>query len=88
MSNTLNSNTIPKDTKLDYKNDLDYSFHLNFIVKDIALKALLFGMVFYILNSKLINKLLSCLDNYPWIEKNLIQALLFTLIFYIISINL
>jgi hypothetical protein len=78
------------ETKLDYKGEIntDKSFHLNFLVKDVALKALLFGMVFYILNSKLILKLLSCLDNYPWIEKNLIQAILFTLIFYIISVNL
>jgi hypothetical protein len=77
-----------ENTKLDYKKELDNSFHLNFIVKDIALKSLLFGMVFYILNSKLINKLLSCLDNYPWIEKNLVQAILFGLLFYLISINL
>lgn len=76
----------PQDTKLDYKNDV--SLHLNFIVKDVALKALLFGMVFYIINSSLMNKLLSCFDKYPWIEKNLIQAVIFSLIFYLISINL
>jgi hypothetical protein len=78
------------ETQLDYKSEINTnkSLHLNFLVKDVALKALLFGMVFYILNSKLIHKLLSCLDNYPWIEKNLIQAILFTLIFYIISVNL
>lgn len=76
----------PQDTKLDYKPDT--SMHINFLVKDVALKALLFGMVFYIINSKLINKLLSCLDKYPWIEKNLIQAIIFALVFYVISINL
>lgn len=76
----------PQDTKLDYKNDV--SLHLNFIVKDVALKALLFGMVFYIINSSLMNKLLSCFDKYPWIEKNLIQAVIFSLLFYLISINL
>ncbi len=85
-----NSNTVKdiNSTKLDYKGELTDSFHINFLVKDIALKSLLFGMVFYILNSKLINKLLSCLDNYPWIEKNIIQAILFTFIFYIISVNI
>ena len=88
------------DTKLDYQNELNSNkpsnsggkssnpFHLNFLVKDVALKALLFGMVFYILNSKLINKLLSCLDGYPWIERNVIQAILFSLVFYFISVNL
>ena len=78
------------EPKLDYKKDLNTSksYHLNFLVKDVALKSLLFGMVFYILNSKLIIKLLSCLDNYPWIEKNLIQAILFAFIFYLISVNL
>ena len=76
--------------KLDYQNELETnkSYHINFLVKDVALKALLFSMVFYILNSKLINKLLSCLDDYQWLEKNLVQALLFGIIFYIISINL
>jgi hypothetical protein len=84
----MSNNITPNDTKLDYKKELNTSYHLNFIVKDVALKSLLFGMVFYILNSKLINKLLSCLDNYPWIEKNLIQAIIFSIVFYIISINL
>lgn len=85
------------DPKLDYQNELNTgktsnttgnSLHLNFLVKDVALKALLFGMVFYILNSKLINKLLSCLDNFPWIERNVVQAVLFGIVFYVISINL
>ena len=71
---------------LNYKKDVSPS--LNFLVKDVALKALLFGMVFYIINSNLINKLLSCLDKYPWIEKNLIQSIIFAFIFYIISVNL
>ena len=78
------------DPKLDYQKELDTStsLQLNFLVKDVALKALLFGMVFYILNSKLMNKLLSCLDSFPWIEKNLVQALIFGIVFYLISVNL
>ena len=82
----MTSINSPQDTKLDYKNDT--TMHINFLVKDVALKALLFGMVFYIINSNLMNKLLSCLDNYPWIEKNLIQSIIFALVFYIISVNL
>lgn len=80
------------NTKLDYQSELDSSnnssFHMNFLVKDVALKSLLFGMVFYILNSKLINKLLTCLDGFPWIERNLVQAVLFGIVFYVISVNL
>ena len=78
------------DPKLDYQKELDTStsLQLNFLVKDVALKALLFGMVFYILNSKLMNKLLSCLDSFSWIEKNLVQALIFGIVFYLISVNL
>lgn len=79
ITNT-NTNTNTNKKEPDY--------HINFITKDVALKALLFGMVFYIINSKLINKLLSCLDKYPWIEKNLIQAIIFSIVFYFISINL
>ena len=81
---------MDSNSRLDYNDELNTSksYHINFLVKDVALKALLFGMVFYIINSKLINKLLSCLDNYPWIEKNIIQAILFSIIFYLISINL
>ena len=85
-------------SKLDYQNELDtkpsktgtgtQSMHLNFLVKDVALKALLFGMVFYIMNSKLMNKLLSCLDGFPWLERNLVQAVLFGIVFYLISVNL
>ena len=82
----MTSINSPQDTNLDYKNDT--TMHINFLVKDIALKALLFGMVFYIINSNLMNKLLSCLDNYPWIEKNLIQSIIFVIVFYIISVNL
>ena len=78
MDTTGMTNTNKKET----------DYHINFITKDVALKALLFGMVFYIINSKLMNNLLSCLDQYPWIEKNLIQAIIFSLVFYLISINL
>lgn len=86
----MSNQTDAVTSQLDYKNELNTNnpYHMNFLVKDVALKSLLFGMVFYILNSKLINKLLSCLDNYPWIEKNLIQSILFALVFYLISINL
>jgi len=71
---------------LNYQNEL--SPYTNFIIKDVALKALLFAMVFYIMNSNLINKLLQCLDKYQFIEKNFIQAILFGLVFYMISVNL
>ena len=71
---------------LNYQNEVSTS--MNFLVKDVALKALLFAMVFYILNSNLLNKLLQILDKYPFIEKNFIQAILFGIVFYMISVNL
>ena len=71
---------------LNYQNDVTLQY--NFIVKDVALKALLFSMLFYIINSNLLNKVLQCLDKYPLIDKNFIQAVLFGLVFYFISINL
>ena len=60
----------------------------NLIVKDVALKALLFSMVFYIINSNLMNKFLQFLDKFPFIEKNFIQSIIFGLVFYFISVNL
>ena len=80
------SNPDIVDPNLNYQNDLTPS--LNFIVKDVALKALLFSMLFYIINSNLLHKILQCLDKYPLIDKNLIQSILFGLTFYFISINL
>ena len=80
------SNTIETNPNLNYQNDITPSF--DFIVKDVALKSLLFAMLFYIINSSLVHKLLQCLNNYPLIDKNFIQSILFGLIFYFISINL
>jgi hypothetical protein len=71
---------------LNYQNDVSVQY--NFIVKDVALKALLFSMLFYIINSNLLHKLLQCLDKYPLIDKNFIQSIIFGLTFYFISINL
>jgi len=79
-------NEIQTDPTLNYQTTNTPSF--NFIVKDVALKTLLFSMLFYIINSGLVHKLLQCFDNYPIIEKNFIQSLLFGLVFYFISINL
>ena len=80
------SNTIDTNPNLNYQNDITPSF--DFIVKDVALKALLFSMLFYIINSSLVHKLLQCFDKYPLIEKNFVQSILFGLVFYFISINL
>jgi hypothetical protein len=77
---------MTEQQSLNYQNEL--SPYTNFIVKDTALKALLFSMVFYIMNSPLVIKLLQCLDKYQFIEKNFIQSILFGLVFYMISVNL
>jgi len=72
--------------KLNYQSEVSQS--ISFPVKDVALKSLLFGMVFYIINSNLINKLLQFLDKYPFVEKNLIQSVIFCIVYYFISVNL
>jgi len=77
---------MSEQPNLNFQNEL--SPYTNFIVKDIALKALLFSMVFYIMNSSLVNKLLQCLDKYQFIEKNFVQAIIFGIVFYMISVNL
>jgi hypothetical protein len=77
---------MSEQPKLNYQNEL--SQYTNFLVKDVALKALLFAMVFYILNSNLMNKLLQWLDKYPFVERNLIQSILFGIVYYLISVNL
>jgi len=75
-----------EQSNLNYQSEV--SPYYNFLVKDVALKALLFSMLFYIINSNLINKLLHFLDKYNFIEKNFIQAIIFGIFFYIISVNL
>ena len=79
-------NKLESNPTLNYQSEITPSF--NFIVKDVALKTLLFSMLFYIINSSLVHKLLQCFDKYPLIEKNFIQSILFGLVFYFISINL
>jgi len=71
---------------MNYQNEIQEGF--SYVVKDVALKAILFGMVFYIINSDLMNKLLKCLDGIRFIEKNFIQSIIFALVYYLISINL
>ena len=73
-------------TNVNYKKDTTLTMH--FLTKDVALKALLFSMVFYIVNSNLMLKMLECLDKYTFIEKNFVQAIIFGILYYIITVNL
>jgi hypothetical protein len=73
------------DPQLDYQDNEESLFELN---KDIALKSLLFGMVFYIIDSKLLNRVIeNCLPT-KLIEKQILKSILFALIFYIIMSQL
>jgi len=74
------------EANLDYNDDQDESmFELN---KDIALKALLFGMVFYIIDSPLVQKIIeSCLPT-KLIERQVFKAVIFALLFYLIMSQL
>jgi hypothetical protein len=55
--------------------------------KDVALRALLFAMVFYILSSPVIAIYINKVSPFK-IEVQLINAIIFALLFYIISINI
>ena len=79
---------MSEQPKLNYQSDISGTQFSDLIVKDVALKALLFSMVFYIINSNLMNKILQCLDRFPYIDKNVIQSIVFGLVFYFISVNL
>ena len=79
---------MSEQPNLNYQSDISGTQFSNLIVKDVALKALLFSMVFYIINSNLMNKILQCLDRFPYIDKNVIQSIVFGLVFYFISVNL
>jgi len=70
---------------LNYQNDVTPS--TPFIVKDVALKAFLFSIVFYIINT-VIDKRLIMLDKYSNITKQIILSILFGLAYYFISINI
>lgn len=75
------------NNQVDYENDIDEGFG-NGINQDIALKTIIFSMLFYIIDTKLINKLI---ENYLPIKllgKEFIKALLFGLIFYLISVSI
>jgi hypothetical protein len=77
---------IKMDANLDYDDNQDESmFELN---RDIALKALLFGMVFYIIDSNLVTKIIdNCLPT-KLIERQVFKAVIFSLLFYLIMSQL
>ena len=70
---------------LNYQNDITPSTPI--IVKDVALKAFLFSLVFYIMTT-VIDKRLTILDKYSNITKQIILSILFGLAYYFISINI
>lgn len=72
--------------KLDYEQDIEEGFcNLN---QDIALKAIIFSMLFYIVDSKLVAKLIYNYLPVKLFGTELLKALLFAIIFYIISVNI
>ena len=76
---------------MDYQNSLeninDVEEGFSAVNKDIALKGLLFAMVFYIVSSPVI---IQSIEQYlpKTIETLLVQSILFGIVFYLISINL
>jgi hypothetical protein len=72
--------------KLDYEADIEEGFcNLN---QDIALKAIIFGMLFYIVESKLVEKLINNYLPVKLFGTELLKTLVFVIFFYIISVNI
>lgn len=72
------------NNRVDYQEDVEEGFH-NGINQDIALKAIIFSMIFYIVDSKLMAKLI---ENYAPIKlfgRDIVKAMIFALLFYFIS---
>lgn len=76
-----------ENNQLDYENDFDEGF-VNGLNQDIALKAIIFSMLFYIIDSKLLCKLIEKYMPVKLLGKDIIKAILFGAIFYLISISI
>lgn len=74
------------NNKLDYEEDIEEGFCT--INQDIALKTIIFAMLFYIVDSKLVNKLIYNYLPTKLIDVNFLKALVFGILFYIISVNI
>lgn len=75
------------NTRLDYQEDIEEGFN-NGINQDIALKAIIFSMLFYIVDSKLVSKLI---ENYAPVKlfgRELVKTMIFALFFYFISVTI
>jgi hypothetical protein len=70
---------------LNYQSDVTPS--TPFIVKDVALKAFLFSLVFYIMTT-VIDQRLTILNKCSNMSKQIILSILFGMVFYFISINI
>lgn len=72
--------------KLDYEEDIEEGFcNLN---QDVSLKAIIFGMLFYIVESKLVEKLINIYLPVKLFGTELLKTLVFVIFFYIISVNI
>jgi len=76
-----------ENNQLDYENDLDEGF-VNGLNQDIALKAIIFSMLFYIIDSKLLCKLIETYMPVKFFGKDIIKAVLFGTLFYLISVSI
>lgn len=74
------------NNKLDHEEDIEEGFCT--INQDIALKTIIFAMLFYIVDSKLVNKLICNYLPTKLIDINFLKALVFGILFYIISVNI
>lgn len=75
------------NTRVDYQEDVEEGFH-NGINQDIALKAIIFSMLFYIVDSKLVAKMIENYGPVKLFGRELAKAMIFALVFYFISVTI
>ena len=69
---------------LDYEEELNEGF--SEVNQELALKAIIFSMLFYIIDSDLINKIIETCMPIKLFGKEVIKATLFGILYYFISI--
>ena len=79
-----NLNKNEKEEIISLVESLNTSSNNKFFSYDILLKSILYGLVFYLINSELISLLLTKILP-KMIDKILVQSFIFSVIYYIIS---
>ena len=93
-SNNSNVNNFPLEYDKELQENFSGQFNKSYIGnlgiynKDVALKTLLYTLLFYIVNSGLVRTILNKIQFIVLLGTDLVQSIIFGILFYIISFNL